>query len=145
MGRGTLRAARSVLLDTCTAIWLVNGDLISPKSRAAISEAQARNAGVFVSPITAWEIGTLVSRDRIQLTKDPEAWFDELLQLPGVRLAPMPPSILIASNFRPGSPPRDPADRIIAATSRAYGYVVITRDGELSDYAEAGHIELIAC
>jgi len=123
----------------------MNGDPISPESRAAISEAQAQNAGVFVSPITAWEIGTLVSRNRIQLTQAPEAWFEELLELPGVRLAPMPPNILIASNFLPGSPPRDPADRIIAATARAYGYAVISRDGELSDYAGAGHVDFIAC
>lgn len=123
----------------------MNGDPISPESRAAISEAQAQNAGVFVSPITAWEIGTLVSRNRIQLTQAPEAWFEELLELPGVRLAPMPPNILIASNFLPGSPPRDPADRIIAATARANGYAVISRDGELSDYAGAGHVDFIAC
>jgi PIN domain nuclease of toxin-antitoxin system len=123
----------------------MNGDPISPESRAAISEAQAQNAGVFVSPITAWEIGTLVSRNRIQLTQDPEAWFEELLELPGVRPAPMLPNILIASNFLPGSPPRDPADRIIVATARAYGYAVISRDGELSDYAGAGHVDFIAC
>jgi PIN domain nuclease of toxin-antitoxin system len=134
-----------VLLDTCAAIWLANGDPISPESRAAIATAQAQNDGVFVSPISAWEIGILVARNRIQLSQQPDAWFERLLELPGVRLAPMPPGVLIASNFLPGSPPRDPADRIIAATARAYGYALITRNGQLGEYADAGHLELIAC
>ena len=123
----------------------MNGDPISPESRAAISAAQAQNIGLFVSPITAWEIGILVARSRVQLTQPPDVWVERLLEWPGIRLAPMPPAVLIASNFLPGSPPRDPADRIIAATARAYDHAVITRNGELSDYANAGHIDLIAC
>ena len=57
----------------------------------------------------------------------------------------MTPGILIASAFLPGSPPRDPADRIIAATARALGHNVITRNGELTKYAAAGHLEIIGC
>ena len=145
MGGGDLNPPRPLLLDTCAAIWLINGNIMTPESRAAISTAQMRNLGVFVSPISAWEIGTLTARNRIQLTLEPQAWFDALLEWPGVRLAPMPPSILIASSFLPGSPPRDPADRIIAATARMFGYSVITRNGELTTYARAGHIDVIAC
>ena len=134
-----------VLLDTCAAIWLMNGDTMTRASRAAISAAHTQNLGIFVSPISAWEIGTLAARNRIQLRLEPAAWFEALLEWPGVRLAPMPPGILIASNFLPGSPPRDPADRIIAATARAYGYSLITRNGELTVYGRAGHIVVIAC
>jgi len=118
---------------------------MSPQSLDAISAAQAQSAGVFVSPITAWEIATLAARNRIRLSMSPEAWFEALLALPGVRLAAMPPGILISSAALPGSPPRDPADRIIAATARAFGYSVITRNGELSLYGRAGHIDIIAC
>jgi PIN domain nuclease of toxin-antitoxin system len=143
-GRGLI-AVRPVLLDTCAAIWLLNGDPIATEARDAISGAQAQNAGVFVSPITAWEIATLAAKNRIQLSLSPEAWFDALLALPGVRLAPMPPTILIASTMLPGSPPSDPADRIIAATARGFGYSIVTRNGELARYARAGHIELVSC
>jgi PIN domain nuclease of toxin-antitoxin system len=134
-----------VLLDTCAAIWLMNGDRISTASRNAIDAAQSDSSGVFVSPITAWEIATLVARNRFSLTLSPDAWFDALLALPGLRLAAMPPSVLIASVSLPGSPPNDPADRIIAATARAFGFVVATRDRELTSYAAAGHLEIIAC
>jgi len=75
--------ARPVLLDTCAAIWLMNGDPISKESRAAVTAAQTENQGVFVSPMTAWEIATLAAKNRLQLTLAPEAWFNNLLRLPG--------------------------------------------------------------
>jgi PIN domain nuclease of toxin-antitoxin system len=137
--------AQPVLLDTCAAIWLLNGDPISPESRAAIAAAQTENLGVYVSPMTAWEIATLAAKNRLQLTLSPEAWFDHLLRLPGVRLAPMPPEVLTASASLPGAPPKDPVDRILASTSRSFGFVLITRNGELMGYARAGHIDAIAC
>jgi len=57
----------------------------------------------------------------------------------------MPPNLLIASAVLPGTPPKDPVDRIIAATGRTFGYSIITRNGELMNYARAGHIDAIAC
>ena len=136
---------RPVLLDTCAAIWLMDGAQMSQISRESIRAAQKARLGVFVSPITAWEIATLMRKNRIQLNRPPDVWFDTLLGLPGIRLAQLSPAVLIASALLPRAAPRDPADRIIVATSRAFGYTVITRDGELIPYAAAGHIEAIAC
>ena len=134
-----------VLLDTCAAIWLMNAAPMTARSREAIRTAQRGNAGVFVSPISAWEVATLVQKNKILLNRPPEVWFDALLALAGVRLAAMPPGALIESCRLPGTPPRDPADRIIAATARTFGYTVITRDGELIPYAAQGYITAIAC
>jgi PIN domain nuclease of toxin-antitoxin system len=134
-----------VLLDTCAAIWLMNGDPMSADSRASVTAARSGNLGVYVSPMTAWEIATLAARNRLQLSLSPEAWFEALLGQDGVRLAPLPPRVLIASASLPGMPPKDPVDRIVAATGRAFGYTVITRDGELTRYARAGHLELVGC
>lgn len=135
----------SVLLDTCVAIWLMNGEPLSDPGVAAIRNAQSSRAGVYVSPFTAWEIGTLVSKARLHLALSPEAWFETLLDKRGVRLSPMTPEILIASTSLPGAPPSDPADRIIAATARIYGHVVVTRDRKLLEYARQGHLRGITC
>jgi PIN domain nuclease of toxin-antitoxin system len=137
--------AQPMLLDTCAAIWLVNGDPMSADSRASITAAQTENLGVYVSPMTAWEVATLVAKNRLQLALSPEAWFEALLGLVGVRLAAMPPRVLIASATLPGAPPKDPVDRIIAATGRTFGYSIVTRDGELMLYARAGHIIAVGC
>jgi len=123
----------------------MGGDPISPASRKAIQSAGAAHVGVYVSPFTAWEIGTLIAKQRLQLTLSPEVWFERLLALPGVRLADLTPKILLASTALPGSPPADPADRILAATARVLGHVVVTRDKKLLDYAREGHIRAIAC
>jgi PIN domain nuclease of toxin-antitoxin system len=62
-----------------------------------------------------------------------------------VRLAPLPPNVLIASASLPGTPPKDPVDRIIAATGRTFGFSVVTRNGALMLSARAGHIDAFAC
>ena len=138
-------AAGPILLDTCAAIWLMSRAPLSTASRAAIRAAQSANLGVHLSPFTAWEIGTLVAKGRLHLTLSPEVWFDTLLSLPGVRLAALTPQLLISSTALPGTPPGDPADRIIAATARLYGYRVITRDSKLLAYAAQGHILATVC
>jgi PIN domain nuclease of toxin-antitoxin system len=87
----------------------------------------------------------LVAKGRIHLTLSPEVWFDSVLALPGVRLAALTAQLLISSTALPGTPPADPADRIIAATARLYSYRVITRDTKLLAYAAQGHILATAC
>ncbi len=135
----------SVLLDTCAALWLLDGEPMSEPSRAAIRGALAAQVGVYVSPFTAWEIGTLVAKQRLPLSLSPEVWFETLLSQPGVRLAALTPKILLASTTLPGTPPPDPADRIIAATARAHSHIVITRDRKLLAYAKEGHLRALAC
>jgi PIN domain nuclease of toxin-antitoxin system len=81
----------------------------------------------------------------VQLTLSAEVWFETLLALPGMRLAPLTPEILLASTCLPGTPPNDPADRIIAATARVHGHVVVTRDKKLLAYGHEGYIRAKAC
>jgi PIN domain nuclease of toxin-antitoxin system len=110
-----------------------------------MESARRSSEPIYVSPITAWEIGLLVFRGRLSLNMAPDRWFARLIQAPGVRLAEMPPSVLIASSFLPGTTPRDPADRIFAATAREFGYRLVTRDRPLLEYAEQGHVLALTC
>lgn len=133
------------LLDTHAAIWIFHNIPIAPAAQAAVDQAYASAIPVYVSPITAWEVGMLVRHGRLVFSARPEVWVEQLLEVPGVYLAPMPPTILVLSSFLPGAPPKDPADRIIAATAREYGYRLVTRDRGLLAYSEAGHIQAIPC
>jgi PIN domain nuclease of toxin-antitoxin system len=137
--------AAAVLLDTCAAIWIMKQMPLSVPSRKTIQRAYRASAGVYISPFSAWEVGMLVSKGRVTLTTTPDAWFDSLLQMPGIRLAPLTPKILLDSSALPGAPPADPADRIIAATARLLAQILITRDTRLLDYARQGHIRVQSC
>jgi PIN domain nuclease of toxin-antitoxin system len=134
-----------LLLDTHAAIWIVRNDPLAPRATEALNSIQQAAGAVLVSAITAWEIGLLVSRRRLNLLMEPQRWFARLLSVPGMQLAELSPAILIASSFLPGTPPRDPADRIILATARDLGATLITRDRELLKYGEEGRVSTIAC
>jgi PIN domain nuclease of toxin-antitoxin system len=134
-----------LLLDTHAAIWITRNEQLAPRATEAVNAAHQAAAVVFVSPITAWEVGLLVSRNRLKLLMTPQRWFARLLDVQGIRLADLSPDILIASSFLPGTPPRDPADRILLATARELGATLITRDRLLLKYGEDGQVSTIAC
>lgn len=87
----------------------------------------------------------LVAKQRLKLFTTPQRWFSKLLDLPGMELAELSPEVLITANFLPGHPPRDPSDRIIAATARDLGATLVTRDRLLLAYGEQGHMRVIEC
>jgi PIN domain nuclease of toxin-antitoxin system len=136
---------RPLLLDTHVAIWATEDQTLAPKAVDAINTAHRAGAAILVSAITAWEIGLLVSLNRLSLTANLERWFQRLLETPGVRLTGLSPEVLIASSFLPGKPPRDPADRILLATARELGATLVTRDRAILAYGESGQVNTLAC
>lgn len=134
-----------ILLDTCALIWLVEDEPLAPAAIDLLNAASDAGAITYVSPISAWEVGLLAARERLKLLITPQRWFQRLLETSNVQLADMSPDILIASSFLPGKPPRDPADRIIAATARDCGCTLLTRDRALLDYAKQGYIRALEC
>jgi PIN domain nuclease of toxin-antitoxin system len=134
-----------LLLDTCAAIWLAEAQRLAEEATLVLEAAYENRTPVYVSPISAWEIGILTSRGRLSLVIRPQLWFQRLFDILDFRLAEMSPEVLIASSYLPGTPPRDPADRILAATAREYGYMLITRDRPLLDYAGRGYMHALAC
>src|SRR5579864_2060709 len=89
---------RGLLLDTCAAIWAAENQL-KPQAASALNEQYAGGEPVLISPITAWEIGLLFARGRLRAALTPFEYFRRLMNVPGVRLADMPPQVLISSNF----------------------------------------------
>jgi PIN domain nuclease of toxin-antitoxin system len=134
-----------LLLDTCAAIWIAEDEPLAGGAIEALDAAAGDGTAVLISPMSGWEIGLLVARKRMTISMAPEAWFQRLLGVPGVALAALEVATLVASSFLPGSPPRDPVDRILIATARAAGYRLVTRDRALLAYAEQGHLRAVAC
>jgi len=134
-----------ILLDTCAAIWLAEKEPIAGEAVEALNSAVDQNIPIYVSMISSWEVGLLVAQRRLPLSMEPLAWFEQLLQVPGLELAEISLRILVQSSFLPGLPPKDPMDRIIIATAREGGYRVLTRDKRILNYAEAGHLSALSC
>jgi len=138
----------AVLLDTCAVIWLFNGDPLPAPVLAAIMGA-ALAAGVFVSPVSAWEVGMLSkprgSRAGLQFLPDPKAWFARLMAAPGIREAALTPAIAVDASYLPGDLHGDPADRLLVATARHLGVPLVTRDAKLIAYAGQGFARVLAC
>lgn len=140
----TGRLAGAVLLDSHVLVWLVAGDTrLCLPARQRIEEAAQRNEA-WISAITPWEIGMLVAKSRLVLTQDVLEWTEQVLALPGLRLAPLEPAVAVASSRLPGDPHGDPADRIIVATARHLGATLVTADDQLLAYGTAGHVKVLS-
>src|SRR5712691_314002 len=125
MGRSLL-----ILLDTHVVVWLAfDQEQISSKARAAIDEARNRGVGLAISDMTLWEVGTLASRGRIQLGISLESFLQEV-ETRFVVLPITSRACARAIGF-PSTYPKDPADRIIAATALVEGLSLITADREI--------------
>lgn len=136
---------QSLLLDTCTLIFLTQKQHLAPGAVEKLRVVSEAGGTTFISPISAWEVGMLASRGRLQLLIRPERWLFGLFDAPGVKLADISPELLIASSYLPGKPPSDPSDRIIAATARELGATLITRDRALLGYGAQGHVAVVEC
>jgi len=132
----------SVLLDTHALVWLLEGnERLGPTARNLIKTA-ASNDVLWVSAITPWEIAMLVSKGRLSLAQDVGEWLQEALAQPGVRLQSLSPEISVASTRLPGEFHADPADRIIVATARHLGAVLVTDDKLIVGYAAQGLVKV---
>ena len=129
-----------VLLDTCALLWLANGDDIKQSAREAVVE---RN--IHVSPISAWEIANLARRNRVSVAMPVAAWFRTAAGKMNAGMPPLSIDILTQSCALPGSPPSDPADRIIIATARESDLAIVTRDAAILAYSREGHVRTLEC
>jgi PIN domain nuclease of toxin-antitoxin system len=131
----------NLLLDTHIWLWLLNGETaqLSESCLAAINSAKQLN----VSAISIWEVGMLEAKGRIQLQKTCLDWVREALKAPKLKLVPLTPEIAIESSRLPGTIHGDPADRILAATSRLTGASLVTKDRQLIMYGQQSFISVV--
>jgi len=125
---------RRFLLDTHVWIWMN----LEPQKLGAealkILSSPEKSGELFLSAISIWEFSKLLEKKRLQITCHPEKWIWEALDIPGLQLAPLTPSIAYNSTCLPGPFHDDPADQIIVATAREEDAVIITADKRIQDY-----------
>ncbi len=120
-----------LLLDTHTFIWLASDrDRLSGKVIQMISDDPA---GLFISSITALELGLLSKAGKIDTFGSVEDFLFKNLRLFGIHEIPIDLEIALASTQLPPIH-RDPFDRIMIATAQKHKMAVLTKDRVIPAY-----------
>ena len=132
-----------VLLDTHVWIWLLNGNEKLKNSKCLpYIENCVKYSNIRVSVISVWEVGMLEAKGRIKFPIDCLDWVNKALKAPGISLLSITPDIAIESSRLPGKFHGDPADRIITATARKLGAVLITHDKNIINYGKKNYLKV---
>jgi len=115
-----------IVLDTHVVVWAADDPKrLSSDAASAIRRAR-RGGGLAVSAITLWELAQLVARGRVQVYGSVETSVKALVE--DMTVIPITPEIAALAMQFPDDYPHDPVDRLIGATARAEGMILVTRD-----------------
>ena len=120
-----------LLLDTCTLLWVAaDQSKLSETARSCIGDHAGQ---LWVSAISAFEIGTRHRKGHLELPVPPADWYGRALANHGVRECPVTGAIAATSTTLP-TIHLDPADRIIIATAQFNDLTIVTPDSHIAAY-----------
>jgi PIN domain nuclease of toxin-antitoxin system len=119
------------VIDTHIWIWWMIGDPgLSAAERDALDSLPSNNRPILCD-ISLWEFATLVDLGRVTIDGSVEDWLRIAASPATVRLHTISPGIAAEMNRLPASFHRDPADRLIVATSRFLRIPLATQDRKI--------------
>jgi PIN domain nuclease of toxin-antitoxin system len=102
---------------------------LSKPATAAIRASRERGEPSAISAGTLYEFALMVARNRIGTNLPIKELIKEMAA--NFVILPLTPEIAIAAANMPDGFPRDPFDRIIAATALVHGTPLVTADGPI--------------
>ena len=123
-----------IVLDTHALVWWVTGDAALSKKAKTVINREQDSGEIIVSAISAWEITMLVEKGRLVLSMDVSSWLATVAEIERVKFLPVDMEIANKSVVLPGEFHKDPADRMIVATSRKLAAPVVTKDEKIRSY-----------
>ncbi len=120
-----------LLLDTCSFIWFIaDAPGLSAKARSAILDPANT---VYLSAVSAWEIGRKYAKGDLALPGRPENVIPQVRTDSGIASLPLSEEEAISAEKLPLLH-RDPFDRMIIAQALVQGMVVVTPDKAFEPY-----------
>lgn len=117
-----------ILLDTHVLVWMVTDPKrLSRTAEREIHKAQ-RDRSCAVASISLWELAQMFQSHQLRGVGSIENSIHDILNDTGVKVLEITPEIADLSMAFPESYPKDPSDRLIGATARAYGLTLLTQD-----------------
>lgn len=118
----------ALLLDTHIWLWsLLDPARLSKNVREALT---APDNTLHLSSISFWEALLLAERGRLSLKPDVGRWIRNAIATSPVSEVPLSLDVVLASTTIK-LPHRDPADRLIAASAKAFDLTLVTADRRL--------------
>ena len=130
-----------LVLDTHILIWYIEGMNLS-ESQIILIDHMREKASLYISAISIWEITLLVSRNRIALSIDLDEWIQKATSITGLHLMDLSIPILTQSCILSNYEHKDPADRMIIASTRSINAHLMTCDQKIIDYADKGYLKI---
>lgn len=119
----------TLLLDTCTLIWLVTGERPLPaRIRSAIEEQDVK-----LSAVSAWEISIKYGKGALRLSQPPDRLIPAARDRYGFQSLPIDE----ASALHIAKLPRlhtDPFDRMLVSQAIVHGLTIVTPDPLVTQY-----------
>lgn len=120
-----------IIMDTCTFIWdALRPEELSKKATALIDQAETDNQ-LYICDITLWEVAMLISKGKIEINSNAALFSRLAIQARNIQVQPITSEIAELSVSFDNSINKDPADRIIAATSITQNAILVTADTNL--------------
>jgi PIN domain nuclease of toxin-antitoxin system len=120
-----------ILLDTCVVLWLEADP--SAISEAACQAMTGAPGSLWVSAISAFEIGQKAAAKKLTLRRPVDQWFPAVLDRHGLREITISGAIAARATRLPPIH-RDPFDRLLIATAQQQHLTLLTPDPTIAKY-----------
>ena len=117
-----------ILLDTHVLVWMVaDPKRLSKPAEREIHKAQ-RDRSCAIASISLWELAQMFKNQQLRGVGSIQNAINDILDDTGVKILEITPEIADLSMSFPEHYPKDPGDRLIGATARAFGLTLVTHD-----------------
>jgi PIN domain nuclease of toxin-antitoxin system len=130
-------------LDTHVLIWYTEGIKLT-QTQVDLIENARRKGYLYISAISIWEICMLTSKGKIAFAISLSKWIDQVLTIPGLNLIDLSVPILVQSCELSNYEHKDPADRLIIASTKYINSHLMTFDQKIIAYAAKDYLKVVA-